>query len=267
MCRLIFLFCILLIAGQVQAGVAFDHSTWDDLVKGHVRVLEGGSVSQVDYAGLALKRGELKDYLQRLAAIKVEEFDSWSTDEQLAFLLNAYNSWTVELILGKYPDLRSIKDLGNLIQSPWRKKFIPLFGAMQSLDDIEQGLIRGSDRYKDPRIHFAANCASIGCPALRAEAYNGANLERQLTEATIFFLRDRNRNRLVKGRVLEISPIFKWYRDDFSTGWRSAPASLAGFLIGYAEALDLKDKDVHALISGEIKIEFLDYDWRLNGIP
>ena len=163
--------------------------------------------------------------------------------------------------------MRSIKDLGNLIQSPWKKKFIPLLGATQSLDDIEHGLIRGSDRYRDPRIHFAANCASIGCPALRAEAYNGVNLDRQLNEATTHFLQDRSRNRLVNGRSLEISPIFKWYRDDFSKGWRSLPASLAGFLAGYAEALDLNDQEVHALIAGEIRIEFLDYDWRLNGLP
>ncbi len=248
---------------EVQART-FDHGTWDGLLKAHVRVLEEGRASQVDYAGLAAKKNELEDYLQRLAAVKAEEFDVWSTSEQLAFLLNAYNAWTVQLILGKYPDLQSIKDLGNLIQSPWKKKFIPLLGATRSLDDIEHGLIRGSDRYKDPRIHFAANCASIGCPALRAEAYNGAELEKQLEEATTLFLRDRSRNRLT-GRVLEVSSIFTWYGDDFAKGWRSF-SSLAGFFAGYAEALGLTGQESRALAAGEIKVLFLDYDWRLNGV-
>jgi len=263
MYRMLLLFCLLLVVPEVQAAT-FDHGTWDGLLKAHVRIQEEGRVSQVDYAGLAAKRTELKGYLQRLTAVQTQEFDSWATSEQLAFLLNAYNAWTVELILSKYPDLQSIKDLGNFIQSPWKKKFIPFLGETRSLDEIEHGLIRGSGRYKDPRIHFAANCASIGCPALRAEAYSGAELERQLEEATTLFLRDRSRNRL-SGRVLEVSSIFKWYGDDFSKGWRSF-SSLAGFFSGYAEALGLTEKEVQAVAAGEIKIEFLDYDWRLNSI-
>ena len=91
-------------------------------------------------------------------------------------MINAYNAWTVEFILTKYPDLDSIKDLGSFFNSPWDKEFIPLLGKTVSLNDIEHGLIRGSDRYNDPRIHFAVNCASIGCPALREEAYTGDKL-------------------------------------------------------------------------------------------
>ena len=264
MYQMLVLFCLVLSVPNVQAGTGFDHGIWDGLLKAHVRVLEGGRASQVDYAGFASNRKELATYLQKLAAVTVEDFDSWSASEQLAFLLNAYNAWTIELILSKYPELQSIKDLGNVIQSPWKKKFIAILGSTRSLDDIEHGLIRSSDRYQDPRVHFAANCASIGCPALRAEAYRGADLEQQLTEATIFFLKDRSRNRL-NGRVMEVSSIFKWYRDDFSKGWRST-SSLPVFLASHAEALDLHDKEAQALISGEIKIEFLDYDWRLNGI-
>lgn len=249
--------------GQAQAGT-FDHGIWNELLQAHVRVQEEGRASQVDYAGLAVERTKLMGYLQQMAAVQVEDFDSWTLSDQLAFLLNGYNGWTVELILGKYPDVESIKDLGSFIQSPWKKKFIPLLGETRSLDDIEHGLIRGSGRYKDPRIHFAANCASIGCPALRAEAYRGADLERQLSEATTLFLRDRSRNRL-NGRVLEVSSIFKWYREDFAMGWRSF-SSLTDFFAGYAQALDLTAADVRALVCGEIKIEFLDYDWRLNGV-
>ena len=139
------------------------------------------------------------------------------------------------MILTKCPDLESIKDLGSFFQSPWGKSFIPLLGGTRSLDDIEHGLIRGSGRYKDPRVHFAANCASIGCPSLRAEAYVGDRLDEQLEDAARSFLRDRSRNRLDEGE-LKVSSIFKWYRNDFEKGWRGKH-SLAQFLAGYADSL------------------------------
>lgn len=264
MFRMILLICTLSLVQSVQAA-DFDHSGWGDLLKEHVRVLADGKASQVDYAGLSAKRDILGGYLNKLSAVKREEFDSWSTEEQLAFLLNVYNSWTVELILTKYPGLDSIKDLGSLFQSPWKKRFIPLLGERWSLDDIEHGLIRGSGRYNDPRIHFAANCASIGCPALRAEAYSGAELQRQLDEATKLFLSDRSRNRL-EGQVLKVSSIFKWYREDFEKGWRSTE-SLEQFLADHAEDLGLTEEETRQVLTGKIKIEFLDYDWKLNSIP
>ncbi len=265
MYRMVVLFCSLLfVPSEIQAA-GFDHSGWGDLLKEHVRILKDGEASQVDYAGLSAKRAALGDYLNKLSAVKREEFDAWSTDEQLAFLLNAYNSWTVELILTRYPDLDSIKDLGSFFQSPWKKRFISLLGEMRSLDDIEHRLIRGSGRYEDPRIHFAVNCASIGCPALRAEPYRGVDLQRQLDEATSLFLRDRSRN-LLNGQVLKVSSIFKWYREDFEKGWRSIN-SLKQFLADHAEDLGLTAEEARQLVAGEISIEFLEYDWKLNSIP
>ncbi|MDK9705733.1 MAG: DUF547 domain-containing protein [Desulforhopalus sp.] len=263
MIRIVALLWLLLVASAAPATTVFDHGTWDRLLQAHVRVLEEGRASQVDYRGFMAQRTKLKEYLQKLTAVAVGEFDSWPKGEQLAFLLNAYNAWTVELILTRYPDLQSIKDLGSFLQSPWKKKFIPLLGEMRSLDDIEHGMIRGSGRYQEPRIHFAANCASIGCPALRPEAFRGVDLDRQLEEATRLFLGDRLRNRL-NGKVLEVSSLFKWYRDDFAGG-RPSP-SLAAFLAGYAQALGLSGKKGEALAAGEIPIEFLEYDWRLNDI-
>ncbi len=261
MYRIILLFSTLFLVIPAQAA-EFDHSGWGALLKEHVRVLDNGTASQVDYAGLSPKRAALDEYLNKLSAVSGTDFDSWSTDEQLAFLLNAYNSWTVELILTKYPDLESIKDLGSLFQSPWKKRFIPLLGEKRSLDDIEHGLIRGSGRYNDPRIHFAANCASIGCPALRAEPYRGSDLQHQLEEATRFFLGDRSRNRM-DGGVLEVSSIFKWYREDFEKGWQSVE-SLEQFLADHAGDLELIEEEREQLLTGKIKIEFLDYDWKLN---
>lgn len=263
MLRMFLVFCMLLLVLPVQA-TEFDHGGWARLLKAHVRVLEGGKVTQVDYAGFSVRKAELKEYLDRLSAVDSQTFDSWVEDEQLAFLINAYNSWTVELILTKYPDLDSIKDLGSFFQSPWKKSFIPLLGEQRSLDEIEHQLIRSSGRYNDPRIHFAVNCASIGCPSLRAEPYLGGQLQSQLAEVTSLFLQDRSRNRM-SGGVLEISPIFKWYREDFEKGWQSV-SSLNQFLADHRDDLALTETEAKQLVAEQVKINFLDYDWKLNAI-
>jgi len=201
-------------------------------------------------------------FLASVSAVTTAEFDRWERQAQLAFLINAYNAFTVELILTAYPDVASIKDLGTLLRSPWKKRFIPLLGETRSLDDIEHGLIRGSGRYAEPRIHFAVNCASIGCPALRTEAFAGDRLEAQLEDAANAFLSDRTRNRL-DANTLRVSSIFKWYRSDFEKGWHGAN-SLAAFLALYRAQLGLDEGTAGRLKAGKIGIEFLDYDWRLN---
>jgi len=241
---------------------AFDHSEWDRLLQAHVVPLNNGVATAVDYQGMAAQRAWLNEYLAALAAVDQEQFDRWPTSEQLAFLINAYNAWTVELILTAWPDLESIKDLGSLFRSPWRQAFVTLLGEQRSLDDIEHQLIRGSGRYNEPRIHFAVNCASIGCPALRVEAYTGSKLDRQLDEQTKRFLKDRSRNRITAD-TLQISSIFKWYREDFEKGWQGFH-HLTGFLAAYADALGLSATQVKQLQAGNMAIEYLDYDWRLN---
>lgn len=240
----------------------FDHASWDVLLKKHVHAINGGKSTAVDYQGMATQRAALNDYLQGLSAVKSSQFDQWSKAQQLAFLINAYNAWTVELILTAWPDLESIKDLGGLFSSPWSKEFIPLLGETRSLDDIEHQLIRGSGRYNDPRIHFAVNCASIGCPALRPQAYTGEQLDDQLNVQTHLFLSDRSRNRYENGRM-KLSAIFKWYREDFEKGWLDF-LSLEEFLVANAKALNLSPAEKTQLAAGEIGISFLDYDWRLN---
>jgi hypothetical protein len=261
----IILLIVLIAAATPAHGDQFDHRQWDQLLKQHVRVLPGGVATRVDYQGMSQDRATLGRYLDRLAAFDPGEFDAWSDDQQLAFLINAYNSWTVELILTRYPDLDSIKELGSLFQSPWQKRFIPLLGKERSLDEIEHQLIRGSGRYNDPRIHFAVNCASIGCPALRAEAYRGGELQTQLAEATALFLKDRSRNRLA-GQELQVSSIFKWYGEDFRKGWRKI-FSLRDFLASHAQDLGLTRQQSQQLLDGKIKVRFLKYDWKLNRTP
>lgn len=240
----------------------FDHNAWDILLKAHVLSKGQGKVTVVGYQGMAADRDKLKDYLDDLSSVSFQRFDRWSKDEQLAFLINAYNAWTVELILSAWPDLDSIKDLGGLFSSPWRKDFIPLLKEIRSLDNIEHGLIRGSGRYNDPRIHFAVNCASIGCPALRDEAYVAERLDRQLDQQTRLFLSDQSRN-YVEDNTVMLSSLFKWYREDFTKGWLGS-SRLEDFLLAYADSLGVDTTLAEKLRTGEAKIRFLPYDWKLN---
>jgi hypothetical protein len=238
------------------------HAQWTNLLKQNVLPINKGHSTAVNYANFKQQETQLKAYLSKLSNVSRKEFDSWPKQKQLAFLINAYNAWTVEFILTKYPDLDSIKDLGSLFKSPWDNSFIPLLGKTVSLNDIEHGLIRGSGRYNDPRIHFAVNCASIGCPALREEAYIGDKLEQQLTEQTERFLTDTSRNQFDKNNA-RISSIFKWYKEDFEKGYGGAK-SLQNFILLYANVLKLDDKQKLALKNNDIDVDFLDYNWNLN---
>jgi hypothetical protein len=244
------------------------HQDWNTLLSHHVKPINQGHSSAVDYAAIQEERATLASYLKQLSQITQAEFDAWDKASQLAFLINAYNAWTVELILTRYPDIDSIKELGGLFSSPWDKSFIPLLGKTLSLNDIEHTLIRGSDRYQDPRIHFAVNCASIGCPALREEAYTGAKLELQLTAQTERFLADSSQN-YAKGDSLYLSSIFKWYAKDFAQGFRNTH-SIEAFLLLYshtsADALKLTPEQRAAAEKQQLDIEFLDYNWSLNVI-
>lgn len=238
----------------------FDHSRWSQLLTSNI--VSAGASTQVDYGGMDKQSALLQQYLDSLSNVKKADFDRWEKSDQLAFLLNAYNAWTVKLVLSDYKNIESIKDLGSIFQSPWKKSFIPLFGDEVSLDHIEHTLIRGSGRYNDPRIHFAANCASIGCPALRNEAYDGAQLDKQLEEQAQLFLSDSTRN-FAKGDRVSLSSIFKWYRGDFEAGWRDT-YELSEFLLLYANALSLTAAQIEALETDDMDIKFLDYDWHLN---
>lgn len=247
----------------LQANAAgFDHSAWDALLKQHVVSISDGHATQVNYAGFAKDRSKLKAYLTSLGAVQKSTFDGWSKPDRLAFLINAYNAWTVEYILTQYPNIKSIKDLGSVFKSPWKKAFIPLLGQTMALDDIEHGMIRAGDAYGEPRIHFAVNCASIGCPALRNEAFTGERLTEQLDDSARDFLGDRSRNRVANGK-LELSSIFKWYREDFERGW-GGYKSLYQFLGDYGSALGLNPADAQKVKAQSMKLSFLDYDWNLN---
>ena len=240
------------------------HAAWATLLKKHVVLLDGGKASQLRYAGMAADSAALKAYLATLTAVSSAEFDGFSKPQQQAFLINAYNAFTVDLVLTRYPKLASIKELGSLLQSPWKQKFVPLLGTTTSLDGIEHEMLRARGRYDDPRVHFAVNCASIGCPMLREEAFVAERLDAQLDEQAQRFLSDRTRNRWSPATgKLEVSKIFDWYGEDFKLGHRGI-ASLPAFLARYADRLADAPADRERIAAQKVPLSFLDYDWRLN---
>jgi hypothetical protein len=261
---LVFVFWASVSSAMAQTTPDTMHQPWDKLLTEHVVAINHGHSTQVDYAGFAQDKTELEAYLRSLAAVTQVEFDVWSEQRQLAFLINAYNAYTVELILTAYPKLDSIRDLGSLFSSPWKRVFAPLLGKERSLDEIEHQMIRGSGRYQDPRIHFAVNCASIGCPALREEAYVDVKLAQQLSEQSLRFLSDKSRN-YVDGDKLIVSKIFSWYQGDFEQNWQGI-TSLPAFLTYFSQPLGLTSEQQTQLVNGDMVIAFGDYNWALNDV-
>ena len=232
----------------------FDHThiAWDSILGKYTR--DG----RVDYARLKVGGEEsLNLDLQTLESVCSENYASWSRDERLAFWINAYNAYTIKLILSHYP-VKSIRSIGWLPLAAFRTSFIPLrwyHGEDLSLNDIENGILRAG--FQDPRIHFAIVCASKGCPTLRSEAFRPMDLERQLDESARDFIRDPTKNRFdpVAG-TLYLSKIFKWFKGDF-VGAADGPR---GYVARY-----LEEPAASRVVKGDPQIRFLDYDWSLNG--
>jgi len=260
-----FVLTLLLWSAGFAACADFDHSQWDKLLQANVVVIDDGHASQVNYDAMLRERTTLKLYLDSIAVVSRDSFESWPYPAQLAFLINAYNAWTVELILTEYPAIDSIRQIGFFFNSAWRRKLVSLFGGQVSLDELEHGMIRGWGRYQEPRIHFAVNCAAIGCPGLRAEAYLANKLEEQLDDSTRMFLADRSRNYL-SGKRLTVSRVFDWYEEDFKLGWGGID-SVSEFLSGYGSELGLNPQQIEKLQDNELRIRFQRYDWGLNRTP
>lgn len=225
------------------SSVSVDHTFYADLLQKYVQN------GVVDYQGFKDEEAKLDQYLK---VLEETEIKTLSRDEQFAFYINAYNAWTIKLILTGYPGIKSIKDLGSIFKSPWKKQIAKINGDIMTLDHIEHDILR--PKFKDPRVHFAINCASKGCPPLRSEPYQASALNQQLDERTQAFINDSQRNRL-KQTTLYVSSIFKWFSEDFSN-------DVVGFFLKYAQG-DLK-KRLEDNIT-KIEVKYLDYDWSLNG--
>ena len=248
--------------GQISGTFDHQYAAWDALLKKHVRWLPDNKQSRVNYKGFAADKAGFKKVLDAFSAVPRADFDKWTREQQMVFLTNAYNAFTIQHILSKYPDLKSIKDLGSLIQSAWKKKFFTLLGEERHLDWIEHEQLR--PRYNEPRIHVAVNCASIGCPALPPEAFTPARFDAQLEEGMVRFLGDRTRNRMADGK-LEVSQIFKWFREDFEKGNKGF-SKLEDVFAKYAEQLADVSADREKIKAKSVSITHLDYDWSLNDL-
>ncbi len=241
--------------GQASDACArFDHghAAWTTILGRYVR---NGSV---DYA--ALKRvgqAELREYLRALESVERSCHDGWSRPQKLAYWINAYNAYTLRLILDHYP-LTSIRSIGVLPGAAFRTEFIPserLRGRILALNDIEHEILR--KELQEARIHFAIVCASKSCPTLRGEAYRATDLENQLDDAARTFVADTSKNRFdAATRILSLSSIFKWFHEDFERGGRTIPE----FVARYSD-----EATANALRKAEVEVKFLDYDWSLNG--
>lgn len=227
-----FLLSILFVCG-VKAQTP-DHTPFSELLS---RVVD--TAGMVDYTTLEDQQGKLKAYLVHLEEHQPKR--DWIEQDILAYWINTYNAYTLQLIVEHYP-LASIKD----IRDPWKRKLIPFKDQMISLDHVEHDILR---KMGEPRIHFAINCASISCPVLQAEAYEPDQLEQQLDNAARRFINDPTRN-MISSDSLRLSKLFKWFRKDFTQN-----GTLREFIARYAE------KNFNA----KAGVSFLDYNWNLNG--
>ena len=235
------------------SSTAFDHQhqRFALVLKEFVDV--SGPMSTVRYAALKRDSADLDTYLDSISGVSKEEYQAFTRDQQLAFLINAYNAYTLKLIINHYP-VKSIKDIGGTFSSPWKKRFFTLLGKKRHLDDIEHGMIR--EDFDEPRIHFAVNCASKGCPALLGEPFRAASLDDQLEVAAELFLGDSSRNRFdADASTLYLSKILKWYGSDFTKDG----GTVAGFV---ADRLGVDDAARTAI--RQARLAYLDYDWALN---
>jgi hypothetical protein len=219
------------------------HEQLDRLLKKHV-----GADGMVDYQGFRRDSAALDQYLRLLESAHPDA-ETWSREEQMAYWINAYNAYTIRLILRHYP-VASIKDIKKgvaFVNSVWDIKFIHIQGHTYDLNNIEHNILRPV--FKDARIHAAVNCASFSCPKLRPEAYTAARLDRQLDDAMRQFVNDPLRNRISPGKA-EVSEIFKWFKGDFE---RDA-GSVQAYLNRFSETK----------IPEKTDLKYIDYEWKLN---
>ncbi len=244
---------IWLIAGICFAasshGLEFDHShaLFDNVLKQFVN----GSL--VNYTELKANPSELDAYLDQIASVSREDFQKWSENQQMAFLINLYNAAALRLVIDHYP-VKSIRDIGGLATGPWDRRVIRLFGKKSSLGEVEHKMLRSD--FDEPAIHFALVCAARGCPELRGEPYIAERLNQQFIDQGRRFLAAPKKNSVdVRNRIVYLSPIFKWYKADFV----KKSGSVLEFVQFYL-APELSDE----LSEAEFRIKYTQYDWSLN---
>lgn len=245
----VFLSIILSLFHSTSALSTFDHQyqAYAKLLKTYV--VKEGAQTLVDYQSLKENKRDLEKVTILFSSLDKKQFESLSKNQKLAFLINTYNLFTLKLIVDNYP-LKSIKDIGSFFSGPWSKPIVTILGEKYTLDNIEHDMIRRD--FKEPRIHFAVNCASIGCPSLYLDPFTAEKIDSQLEEAATNFLKNREKNYFdSKEKKLYLSKIFKWYGSD----WEKMTGK--PFLTFIKRILkEIPDQ--------EVKTSFLEYDWSLN---
>ena len=222
---------------------SFTHEEWTGLLQKHVN-----KSGFVDYKGFIKDSVKLNSYLAKLS--DNAPANSWSRDEKYAYWINAYNAYTVKLITSNYP-VKTIKELGAdnpiiFVNTAWDKKFFSIGNKKMTLNTIEFKIIR--KQFKDPRSHFAINCASISCPKLLNVAYEAKTLNAQLEQQGKAFLADTEKNK-VSATNPKLSSIFKWYSGDFEKGQTK---------------IEFINKYAIPNLNANAKLDYLDYNWNLN---
>ena len=239
--RYILLFVSVFIIFKGQAQIS--HKQWDMLTKKHVTP-----------SGVVNNKGFVKDSIQLNAYLKLMSNNppksTWSKNEELAYWINTYNAFTVKLMVKHYP-VKSIKDLGGSIykvNTSWDIKFIVIGGEKMDLNNIEHKKIR--DQFKEPRIHFAVNCASVSCPKLRNEAFTAERLNTQLNDQARYFINNPIKNNTKDPANPQLSKLFNWYGDDFKENGNTV--------------LDFINKYLDNKIPKEANVAYMNYIWTIN---
>lgn len=208
-----------------------DHSLFNKILNKYVSI-----TGKVNYKGLKSDKKLLDQYLLEL---KKSPSAKASKSEKLAFWINAYNAYTLKMIVDHYP----VKSITSLYKGkPWDHVWIVIDNKTYSLNDIEHKIIR--PQFKEPRIHFAVNCASISCPALSNNAYTSENLESMLENAAKSFINSKANN--ISSSSIKLSPLFDWYKEDFG--------EVRSFISKYSKVKP----------GANVPITYMDYNWNLN---
>ena len=236
-----------------QNGTAtVDHSKWDKLLKTYVKPDKTG-LNRVDYKAFKSSGHKaLKDYVKALSGVPVATL---TRNEQFAYWTNLYNAVTIDIVLDHYPvsSIKKIKFGRFFVSGPWDEKLVTVAGIKLSLNDIEHKILRGL--FKDNRVHYAVNCASIGCPNLRQSAFTGAGLETVLDDAARSYI-GHPRGVRVDGRRVTVSKIYQWFKVDFG----SSDKNILNHIRKYASP------ELIAKLTGINSIYDTEYDWSLNDV-
>lgn len=235
-------------AHDEQSTIEVSHDSWQDLLDKYLDADHESGVNRFAYEAVdKADRKALDDYLDSLQSLDPRTL---AKNEQLAYWINFYNALTAQVVLDEYPveSIRKIRFLTSPF-GPWDKNLVKVQGKKLSLNDIEHGILRPI--WKDARIHFAVNCASIGCPNLAEEAFSASNTDELMNEAASDFI-NHARGVEINGTVLVLSSIFDWYGSDFGNNQTEIVGYISQFFDGDLSKLEAIDQ-----------VEY-QYDWALN---